>query len=132
MSKLRFAPLIRVSTEKQAEKGESLNTQKKQIIQYVETLGGVLIKDPWQYSGQEHSSPGYERKKLDQLLQDSASNNFDAVIITHHDRLGRDSLKSKLALERLRNNGVKFYVGIMEVGLHNEAHMLMTFDAHEN
>jgi hypothetical protein len=34
-SKLRFAPLIRVSTESQEKTGESLRTQKKQIEEAV-------------------------------------------------------------------------------------------------
>ena len=32
---LRFAPLVRVSTEQQANKGESLRTQNSLIRQYV-------------------------------------------------------------------------------------------------
>ncbi len=40
---LRFAPLVRVSTEQQEKMGESLKTQKAQIEQAVKALGGVLI-----------------------------------------------------------------------------------------
>jgi hypothetical protein len=42
--KKRFVPLIRVSTERQKEKGESLRTQKKRIIQNAKSLGGVIVK----------------------------------------------------------------------------------------
>ena len=49
---LRFAPLVRVSTEKQEErKSESLRVQKAQIEQAVKGLHGTLIPDPWRYSG---------------------------------------------------------------------------------
>jgi len=58
-SKLRFAPLIRVSTERQAQKGESLWTQKTQILSYVKNLGGTIPEHCWRYSGREHSTPGY-------------------------------------------------------------------------
>jgi DNA invertase Pin-like site-specific DNA recombinase len=81
MGKLRFAPIIRVSTEKQKKQGESFETQTKQIIQYVEFLGGVIPEECWKYSGQEHATPGAERKRIDQLLEDSAKGIFDAVIV---------------------------------------------------
>jgi hypothetical protein len=42
MSSLRFAPIIRVSTEKQEKKGESLRTQTKQVKDYVNYLKGVI------------------------------------------------------------------------------------------
>ncbi len=54
MTKLRFAPLIRVSTEKQAVMGESLRTQKTQIETAVEHLGGIITT--WDYCGQEHAT----------------------------------------------------------------------------
>jgi len=44
---LRFAPLIRVSGERQADKGESLRTQKTQIEAYVKTLGGTIPDACW-------------------------------------------------------------------------------------
>jgi len=115
--KLRFAPIVRVSTEKQAEKGESLNTQKKQVISFVATLGGVIPERCWRYSGQEHATPDQERKKIDQLLEDSGKGIFDAVIVCDPSRWSRDNLKSKIGLATLKNNGVRFFVGTMEYDL---------------
>jgi len=115
--KLRFAPIVRVSTEKQAEKGESLNTQKKQAIGFVNTLDGVIPERCWRYSGQEHATPDQERKKLDQLLEDSGKGIFDAVIVCDPSRWSRDNLKSKIGLATLKNNGVRFFVGTMEYDL---------------
>jgi hypothetical protein len=37
---VRFAALVRVSTEAQEKQGESLATQRKQILRDVERLGG--------------------------------------------------------------------------------------------
>ena len=54
---LRFAPIIRVSTEKQERQGESLQTQKEQILQNVKVLGGTIPEYCWEYSGQEHATP---------------------------------------------------------------------------
>ena len=79
MAKLRFAPIIRVSTEQQAQKGESLHTQRAQIEQYVEYLGGTIPEHCWQYTGQEHATPNQERSMMDTLLSDSAKDLFDAV-----------------------------------------------------
>jgi hypothetical protein len=62
--RLRFAPLIRVSTEDQEKQGESLKSQEKEIRQYVKFLKGTIPEQCWQYCGQEHATPDYERKKL--------------------------------------------------------------------
>lgn len=78
---LRFAPIIRVSTEGQEKKGESLRTQTKQIQQYVQSLGGHIPENCWDYLGQEHATPNQERDKLDKLLEDSQHDLFDAVIV---------------------------------------------------
>lgn len=71
MTKLRFAPVIRVSTEKQTKKrAESLNTQTTQIDQYVKDLGGIIPKQLRnKYKGQEHATPEQERKILDRLFK---------------------------------------------------------------
>jgi DNA invertase Pin-like site-specific DNA recombinase len=119
---MRFAPLIRVSTEKQKEKGESLRTQTEQIRQYVKSLGGEIPDNCWQYSGQEHATPEYERQLLEKLLRDSGNDKFDAVIVADASRWSRDNLKSKEGLNVLRNNGTRFYVGTMEYDLFNPEH----------
>lgn len=64
MKKLRFAPIIRVSTEQQKERGASLNVQTEQIEQYVELLKGVVPENCRQYSGQEHATPDQEHNTL--------------------------------------------------------------------
>ncbi len=119
---LRFAPLIRVSTESQATKGESLSTQTEQIQQYVKSLKGVIPENCWRYSGQEHATPEQERSKLEKLLADSANGKFDAVIVCDASRWSRDNLKSKEGLNILRQNGTRFFVGTMEYDLFNPEH----------
>ncbi len=114
MDKLRFAPLVRVSTESQEREGESLRTQKAQIEQAVKALNGTLIADPWRYSGQEHSTPGFERKRFDQLLKDAERGIFDAVIVTDPSRWSRDNVKSGQGLQILRDNGIRFFAGQTE------------------
>ena len=69
--KLRFAPLIRVSTESQERRGQSLDVQKQALVQAVESMKGIIPDDCWEYSGQEHATNAYERKKFNKLLLDS-------------------------------------------------------------
>jgi len=114
---LRFAPLVRVSTEGQAKRGESLRTQKQQITRAVEQLGGMFIDDPWQYSGQEHATENFERKKLKQLLDDSFKGQFDAVMVADASRWSRDNLKNEEGLRLLQKNGVRFFVCTTEHNL---------------
>lgn len=117
MKAIRFAPLIRVSTENQEKQGESLRTQKTQIIDYVKSLNGIISDNCWKYSGQEHATPGHERKKLSQLLKDSSEGIFDAVIVCDASRWSRDNAKSKAGLELFRKNGIRFFSGTSEFDL---------------
>lgn len=121
---LRFAPIIRVSTEQQKAKGESLNTQTLQIKEYVSLLGGVVPESCWLYSGQEHATPEQERRILDKLLQDSGNGVFDAVIVCDPSRWSRDNKRSKEGLEILKNNDIRFFVRTSEFDLWNPSQNL--------
>ena len=112
--KLRFAPLVRVSTESQEKMGESLRTQQAQIEAAVKALNGTLIPDPWHYSGQEHSTPGFERKRFDLLLKDAEKGIFDAIIVVDPSRWSRDNVKSSQGLQVLKDNGIRFFAGQTE------------------
>lgn len=116
---LRFAPLIRVSTETQEKAGESLRTQKKHIEDAVNALGGMIPDYCWQYSGQEHATAGWEREKLGQLLKDASEGKFDAVIVADASRWSRDNQKSKEGLQVLRDNNIRFFVSRVEYDLYN-------------
>ena len=114
---LRFAPLIRVSTEKQEKRGESLNTQKADLETDIKSMGGKVYK---LYSGQEHATPSYERKILDELLSDAQAGKFDAVVIWSLDRWSRDNKRSADDLQILKDNNIKFFVRTQEYDLHDE------------
>jgi len=126
MGKLRFAPLVRVSTEKQDKRGESLRTQTQQLEEYVKELGGIVAN--W-YRGQESASVDEERLIFDQLLADAQSKQFDAVIIRDADRWSRNNLKSEQGLKVLRDNGIRFFEGRREYDLHdpNDRFVLANF-----
>jgi hypothetical protein len=56
---MRFAPLIRVSTESQ-KPGEPNEVQKGQIIEAVTLLGGTIPEHCWQYCGQKSATAAEE------------------------------------------------------------------------
>lgn len=120
---LRFAALIRVSTEQQKETGESLRTQTADLKAAVVQLGGEIVE--W-YGGQEHATPGHEKKELNRLLQNSQKQPkpFDAFIVAHPDRWSRDNSASRDGLEVFRQQGIRFYVGTTEYDLFNPEHDL--------
>ncbi|MBE9546921.1 MAG: recombinase family protein [Proteobacteria bacterium] len=113
--KLRFAPLIRVSTEGQAKRGESLYTQRKQLKSAIESLDGTVYQ--W-YAGQEHATPDQERKILNELIQDAQHQKFDAVMVADMSRWSRDNRKSKKHLDILKHHNIRFYVGTREFNLY--------------
>jgi site-specific DNA recombinase len=120
-SQLRFGPLVRVSTEKQEQQGESLRTQRAQNERDIELLGGRIVE--W-YGGQEHATPGWEKKEVDRLIADAGKDKFDAVIVPHADRWSRDNTKSTEGLDAFKRYGIRFFVGVTEYDLFNPEHVL--------
>ena len=116
---LRFAPLIRVSTEDQKARGHSLEVQENTVLQAVNAVNGVIPDDCWEYSGQEHATINYDRKKFTKLLADCATDKFDAIIVADPSRWSRDNLKSKEGLNILKQHGIRFFVGSTEYDLFN-------------
>jgi DNA invertase Pin-like site-specific DNA recombinase len=113
-NQLRFAALVRVSTEKQEQQGESLRTQRNSVERSVANLGGRIVE--W-YGGQEHATPGWEKGEVDRLLVDAQKGQFDAVIVAYADRWSRDNAKSKEGLDAFRKHRIQFFVGSMEMDL---------------
>ena len=116
---MKFAPLIRVSTESQERQGESLRVQKEQIVNAVKQLNGTIPDECWKYSGQEHATPQFERQKFNQLLEDASKGIFDAVIVADASRWSRDNRRSKEGLDILRKNGIRFFILTQEFDLND-------------
>jgi len=113
---IRFAPLIRVSEVSMKEKQTSLINQREQILQYVETMKGIIPPDLMdRYSGQEHGTPEFERKKFDQLIEDAGKDMFDAVIVVDASRWSRDVVKGQQALDQFKRHNIKLYLGLMQI-----------------
>jgi DNA invertase Pin-like site-specific DNA recombinase len=118
---LRFAALIRVSTERQEDQGESLREQTKANQRNVELLGGRIVG--W-YGGQEHATEGYERKELRRLIDDAQKGKFDAVIIAHVQRWDRGSDEAKEALKVFKERRIRFFISVSESNLFDPGDIL--------
>jgi DNA invertase Pin-like site-specific DNA recombinase len=124
---LRFANLIRVSTEEQEKRGESLQVQTENNQHDVERVGGTIVE---LYGGQEHATPGWEQKELTRLMEDAKKGRWDAVIVSLPDRWSRDNSKSDERLDTLRGLGIRFFVSSMEMNLFDINHrMLLSMNA---
>jgi DNA invertase Pin-like site-specific DNA recombinase len=119
---LRFACLIRVSTERQEKQGESLATQRAANARDVAGMGGTIVA--W-YGGQEHGTAGWEHREVDRLIADAAKGRFDAVVVAYADRWSRDNAKSKAGLEAFRTHGIRFFMGATEMDLYDPQHRLL-------
>lgn len=119
--KLHFAALCRVSTNQQAEKGESLAVQKSKNQAAVKSLGGTIVE--W-YGGQEHGTEGHERKEINRLLSDAKKKKFNAFICCHGDRWSRDNAKSREGLEIFKQANIRFFILEQEYDLSNPENLL--------
>lgn len=91
---------IRVSTDKQAETGFSLDNQKNRIIAYCQFKGINLrevIEDAGISGGKNRDRPGFMR-----ILSMVEAQEIGAVVIYSIERISRDML-TLLALERMLN-----------------------------
>jgi site-specific DNA recombinase len=123
-NKIRFAVLIRVSTEKQKKKGESLRTQKKQIEDAIQFLDGEIAAE---YGGQESATTNSEKREVSRMLSDAEKRPalFDAIIVAHPDRWSRDNAFSEIGLNRLQAAGMRFFVLTQEHDLNDPSARMM-------
>lgn len=98
---------VRVSTSRQAEEGESLGVQKRQIEGYASMLG---LDKPRFFveEGVSGSKPMSERPAAKQLLQ--ALKPGDVVISAKLDRMFRSALDALDNLNRLKDQGVALHL----------------------
>src|SRR5262245_49695272 len=113
---LRFASLIRVSSEAQERQGESLLVQRKANEHSVARLGATIVET---YGGQEHATPGWEKVEVNRLITDAGRGKFDPMIVAYDNRWSRDNAKSKEGLEAFRKAGIRFFVGTQERNLYS-------------
>ncbi|NNJ27305.1 recombinase family protein [Alienimonas chondri] len=118
---LRIGGYYRVSTDDQADRGESLAVQKAAITSDAAALGGTVVE--W-YGGSEHGTAGHARPELARLLRDAEAGKFDAVMVFDLTRFSRDAATGEENKKRLRRCGVRFFVRTAESDPYDPNHGL--------
>ena len=106
--KARVAVYVRVSTDKQAERGESLETQRTQLTYYaVNMLGSapedVTIFEDAGYSGKNTDRPEYQR-----MMSQVRAGAFTHMLVYKIDRVSRNLLDFSMMYSELQKLGVSF------------------------
>ncbi|BFH15023.1 recombinase family protein [Paenibacillus melissococcoides] len=86
---MRVAAYIRVSTDEQAEKGNSLNEQQERLSAYCKAMGW---QTPSFYVDDGYSAKDLRRPEIKRLLTDIERRKFDVVLTSKLDRLSRSLL----------------------------------------
>lgn len=102
--KMNCAIYVRVSTQQQAEKGYSLQTQEDACRKKAEEMGATSIKI---YKDDGFSGSYLERPALDNLRDAIDNKMHDAVIVYDVDRLSRDTMLLLLITEQIEQSGAK-------------------------
>lgn len=85
----RIAAYIRVSTDEQADKGNSLTEQQERLAAYCKAMGWP---EPTFYIDDGYSAKNLNRPAIKQLLEDVQQNKIDIVLTSKLDRLCRNLL----------------------------------------
>ena len=92
---LRIAAYIRVSSQRQATEGDSLEAQRNEINKYIDhrkTLRGWLVESVEYYVDAGRSAKDQNRPELQRLKRDIADKQIDMVICFKLDRITRSLL----------------------------------------
>lgn len=97
---------LRVSTEKQAEEGNGLESQKRDIQNYA-NKNELIVKD-W-YVDDGYTGANMDRPQLQRLINDCMSKKVKCVVAFKLDRLSRSMVDGIYIIERVfQPNDVKF------------------------
>lgn len=102
---MRVAAYIRVSTDEQAEKGNSLNEQGERLDAYCKVMGWPK---PKLYTDDGYSAGTLKRPYLEKLLNDVEDNKIDILITTKLDRLTRSLYDLLNTLKFLEKNKCQY------------------------
>lgn len=107
---MRVVALFRVSTEKQANEGASLDAQQRRYRELAQTNGWVTVAE---FRGCESATKAAtERRVLQQLLECVRETSPDGVYVHEQSRLMRgDELEIAMLLRELREQRVKIIIG---------------------
>ena len=104
---MNCAIYVRVSTQQQAEKGYSIQTQIDACQKKALELGATSVKV---YKDDGYSGAFLERPALDDLRDSVSAKLHDTIIIYDIDRLSRDTMHLLLLTEELEKNARIIYI----------------------
>lgn len=105
VKKIKAGGYVRVSTLRQANKGESLETQRKEIEAFAKKEGFKLAKI---YADEGISGGSVKnRHALQELMVDASKGFIDFVIVHRLSRLGRNARELLNNVEELHNTKIK-------------------------
>ncbi|PWB93855.1 recombinase family protein [Methylosinus sporium] len=104
---VRVAAYYRVSTQRQAKEGLSLEDQQRAVRSDCDARGEVIVEE---YIERGVSGRTDERAELQRLLADANSipRPFDAVVVHSFSRFFRDAAILELTVRGLRANGIQY------------------------
>lgn len=95
---MKCVAYLRVSTEKQAEEGNGLDSQKRDILQYA-GKNNLLISE-W-YIDDGYTGSNMDRPALQKLIADCMNRNIDIVIAFKLDRISRNMVDGIYIIEKI-------------------------------
>ncbi|KQL37165.1 recombinase family protein [Psychrobacillus sp. FJAT-21963] len=102
---MRVAAYIRVSTDEQAERGNSLNEQQERLEAYCKAMGWPK---PNIYPDDGYSAGTLKRPFLEKLLKDIEENKIDVLLTTKLDRLTRSLFDLLQLIKFMESNKCNF------------------------
>lgn len=100
---IRVALYIRVSTDRQAKEGDSLEAQEKALVDYANEHNYIIVD---KYIDGGESGQKIKRTNLQRMLNDVEINKIDLVIMTKLDRWFRNIQDFYKVIEILKRNKV--------------------------
>ena len=101
----RIAAYIRVSTDEQVDKGNSLNEQQERLSAYCKAMGWP---EPIFYIDDGYSAKNLNRPAIKRLLEDVQQGKIDVVITSKLDRLCRNLLDLLQVVELFNNHNCNY------------------------
>jgi DNA invertase Pin-like site-specific DNA recombinase len=90
---------VRLSVEDRGNKGDSIETQKKIILKYLEEHSGFHLLKIYEDDGV--SGGTYERPGFSKMIQDAENGMFSCILIKDVSRLGRNLIDTGYYVERM-------------------------------
>jgi site-specific DNA recombinase len=103
--RLKVSLYIRVSTDRQAKEGDSLEEQEKELKRFCELKGYTILRVHIEAgrSAKDTNRPEYQK-----LLRDIEAKNINAVIVKKLDRLSRSLMDFEKLMITLQDHNVEF------------------------